>query len=148
MNIPNQFVQNEIVDYGPEPFVANIHQMAIKNNYFRTALWTGKHMQMTLMTIPVRGEIGLELHSNLEQFLYIESGKGIVKMGSTKEKLNYQKDIYNGMGIFIPANTWHNLINTSNVPIKLFSIYAPPQHPFGTIHQTKEIADAAEHEYH
>lgn len=134
-------------DYGPEPFVVNIEKETLQNPYFRSALWTGEHLQLTLMSIPVRGEIGLEAHPNLDQFLRLEKGYGLVKMGSSPDKLNFQARVTDGYAVFIPAGTYHNLINIGNVPIKLYSIYAPPEHPNGTLHETKEIADLAE-EHH
>jgi mannose-6-phosphate isomerase-like protein (cupin superfamily) len=131
-------------DYGPDPFVINIEQAAKKNDYFRTALWTGDHLQITLMSIKSGGEIGLEIHSHLDQFLRIEQGQGIVMMGKDKNNMNFRRRVYDDYAIVIPAGTWHNLINTGRLPIKLYSIYAPPQHPFGTLHITKQDADEAE----
>lgn len=131
-------------DYGPDPFVMNINDAAKENNNFRTALWTGEHLQLTLMSIPVGGEIGLELHPDHDQFLRIEEGQGMVKMGNQKDNMNFQEEVYDDYAIIIPAGTWHNLINTGNIPIKLYSIYAPPKHPHGTVHRTKEDAEAAE----
>ena len=128
--------------------MTNINEATRLNNNFRTALWTGKHLQLTLMCIPVRGEIGLECHPNLDQFLRIEQGQGIVKMGDRKDDLCFQEKVCDDYAIIIPAGTWHNLINTGNVPIKLYSIYAPPQHPYGTVHRTKEEAEAAENAEH
>ena len=92
----------------------------------------------------VGGEIGLESHSNLDQFLRLEAGFGLVKMGPSPDNLSYQATVSSGYVVLIPAGTYHNLINVGAKPIKLYSIYAPPQHPRGTVHQTKEIADAAE----
>ena len=140
----NFFSRYETTDYGPEPFVVNIQKATLQNPNFRTALWTGEHLQLTLMSIPVGGEIGLEAHYNLDQFLRIEAGNGLVKMGSSPDKLNYQTNVSSGYAVFIPAGTYHNLINIGSTPIKLYSIYAPPQHPRGTVHETKEIADKAE----
>jgi mannose-6-phosphate isomerase-like protein (cupin superfamily) len=149
---PPPFIATEnssikLKDYGPKPFVVNIEEATKENKNFRTALWTGEHMQITLMSIEVGGEIGLEIHPNLDQFLRIEEGQGIVKMGTKKDKLDFQARVSDDYAIVIPANTWHNLINTGSRPIKLYSIYAPPQHPFGTVHKTKAEADAAE-EHH
>lgn len=134
----------ESVDCGPEPFVANISRAARQNRGFRTVLWTGEQLQLTLMSIPVGGETGLESHPNLDQFLRIEEGNGFVKMGPCRENLCCRRSVCENHGIFIPAGAWHNLINTGHKPIKLYSIYAPPQHLKGTVHETKEIADAAE----
>lgn len=84
------------------------------------------------------------MHPDVDQFLRIEQGQGIVQMGVSKENLNFQKNVYDDSAILIPAETWHNLNNTGNIPLKLYSIYAPPNHPFGTVHVTKADALAAE----
>lgn len=138
----------QIRDFGPRPFVVNIDRAAKLNPNYRTALWTGQHLQVTLMSIRVGGDIGLEMHPNLDQFIRVESGFGLVKMGSCKENLNIQQKVDENYAIIIPAGTWHNLMNIGNSPLKLYSIYAPPQHPFGTVHETKEIAEEAERHSH
>ncbi|PGU54616.1 cupin [Bacillus cereus] len=134
-------------DYGSEPFVVNINEAAKQNNTYRTALWTGKHLQVTLMSINVGEDIGLEIHPNVDQFLRIEQGQGIVQMGKSKDNLNFQRNAYDDFAIMIPAGTWHNVTNTGNIPLKLYSIYAPPNHPFGTVHVTKADALAVEEGY-
>lgn len=145
----NHYDRNKVLkDHGPKPFVVNIEKAAKKNKYFRTALWTGSHLQVTLMSINVGEDIGLEIHPTLDQFLRIEEGQGLVQMGKHKEKLDFQARIHDDFVIVIPAGTWHNLINIGNKPIKLYSIYAPPQHPHGTVHQTKAIAMASEKNPH
>lgn len=131
-------------DYGPNPFVIDIEKATTQNNNFRTALWTGCHLQLTLMSINVGEDIGLEVHPDLDQFIRIEEGQGLVKMGDNKNNLDFQRKVYDDYIFIIPAGKWHNLINTGNKPIKLYSIYAPPQHPFGTVHKTKKDAE----EYH
>lgn len=133
------------LDRGGESYVLNISKVTMANNNYRTALWTGNHLQLTLMSIRVGGEIGLEVHPDTDQFLRIEQGNGLVKMGKDKDSLLYQKRVGAGSAILVPAGTWHNLVNTGNIPIKLYSIYAPPNHPKGTIQKTKSIADAEEH---
>ena len=132
-------------DYGPAPFAVNIAGETCRNNNFRTALWTGCNLQLTLMSIPAGGEIGLEMHDNTDQFLRIESGSGIVCMGSCKGKLNFNKHIGSGDAVIVPAGTWHNIINEGGCPLKIYSLYAPPKHPHGTVHRTKKIADESEH---
>ena len=134
---------NYIRDYGPEPFVININEATMQNNNFRTALWTGKRLQVTLMSINVGESIGLEMHPDVDQFIRIEQGYGLVQMGNDKNNLNFERKVYDDFAIIIPAGKWHNLTNIGNVPIKLYSIYAPPNHPKGTIHKTK--ADAHLH---
>jgi mannose-6-phosphate isomerase-like protein (cupin superfamily) len=151
---PNQYVPmpygvenaNPIIlkDYGPEPFVVNIDEATKQNNAFRRALWTGTHLQLTLMSIRVGEDIGLEIHPNLDQFIRIEEGQGLVKMGNRKDKLEFQEYVNKDYAFIIPAGKWHNLINTGSIPLKLYSIYAPPQHSSGTVHETKAAAQAAE----
>jgi mannose-6-phosphate isomerase-like protein (cupin superfamily) len=138
------YASNRAKDYGPNPFVVNIDESTTQNNTFRTVIWTGEHLQLTLMSIKVGEEIGLENHPNLDQFLRIEEGQGIVQMGKRKDQLDFQRRVSDNSAIIIPAGTWHNLINTGHTPLKLYSIYAPPQHPPGTVHETKADAMAAE----
>jgi len=133
-------------DYGPNPFIVDLEKAAEQNNNFRTALWTGPHLQLTLMSLNVHEDIGLEMHPNLDQFIRIEEGQGLVKMGKSKDNLDIQANVREGYAFIVPAGTWHNLINTGNRPLKLYSIYAPPQHPYGTVHKTKKDAEAG-HEH-
>lgn len=133
-----------IEDNGPNPYVVNINEATKQNNTYRTALWTGTHLQVTLMSLNVGEGIGLEMHPDVDQFLRVEQGQGIVQMGSSKDQLTFERNVVDDTAIMIPAGTWHNLTNTGNVPLKLYSIYAPPNHPFGTVHVTKEDAMAAE----
>lgn len=139
-----RYPEREEKDYGPEPYAVDIEAATRRNNNYRTALWTGNHIQVTLMSIKVRGDIGLEVHPDTDQFLRVEQGQGIVKMGPTKDNLSFQQRVFPGSAIMVPAGTWHNLINTGNIPLKLYSIYAPPHHPHGTVQKTKEDAMAAE----
>lgn len=131
-------------DYGPMPFTVDINKATIHNLTYRTALWTGKYLQLTLMNIIPGGDIGLEIHPDTDQFLRIEEGQGIVQMGKTRDNLDFQTPVFDDSAILIPAGTWHNVVNTGKNPLKIYSIYAPPHHPFGTIHPTKEIAEEAE----
>lgn len=133
-------------DQGKKPTVLCLRKDTYLNTNFRTAVWTGTHLQITLMNIPVGGEIGLERHDDLDQMLYIESGCARVYMGNTKENVACLGTVGSGNAVVIPAQTWHNLINTQSTPVKLFSVYAPPQHPFCTVHKTKLDSDLAEHD--
>jgi mannose-6-phosphate isomerase-like protein (cupin superfamily) len=94
-----------------------------------------------LMNINVGDDIGLEMHFDLDQFIRIEEGRGIVMMGDRKDQLDFRARVYDDYAIFIPAGKWHNLINIGRTPLKLYSIYAPPEHPRGTVHKTKEDAE-------
>jgi mannose-6-phosphate isomerase-like protein (cupin superfamily) len=133
-----------ITDYGQRPLVVDIEQAAEQNDTYRTALWTGKYFQVTLMSINVGDDIGLEVHPTTDQFIRIEEGQGLVQMGDRKEILDFQVMARDGYAIMVPAGKWHNVTNTGNTPLKVYVIYAPPHHPFGTVQQTKADALSAE----
>lgn len=135
-------------DYGSKPFVININEAAKQNRTFRTAIWTGKKLQVTVMSLNPGEDIGLEVHPEGDQFMRIEEGQGLVQMGDAKDNLYFQKRVYDDDAIMIPAGIWHNLTNTGNKPLKLYVIYAPPEHPFGTVHKTKADAMAAEENHY
>ena len=141
MNQNNSPCRAPINDYGPEPFVTSIEEVTQRNGNYRASLWTGQYLQLTLMCIPAGGEIGLEMHPDTDQFLRIESGNGMAMMGPAKDRLNYQRPVCAGYAVFVPAGTWHNLVNTGNCPLKIYTLYAPPHHPHGTAQATKAVAD-------
>lgn len=135
------------IDPGANPYTANIERLGIENTNFRTTAWTGCHLQMTLMSIPPCGEIGLEIHQDTDQFIRVEYGKGFITMGECKHHLDYKQNICRGDTVFIPAGTWHNVTNVGRNHLKVSVTYAPPNHKKGTIHRTKADADKEEHEY-
>lgn len=137
----------ELIDYGPNPFAINIEKATKQNEAFRTALWTGEHLQLTLMSLNPNEDIGLEMHPNDDQFIRIEEGRGIVQMGDSEDNLDFEEMVVDDFIFIIPAGKWHNLTNIGNTPLKLYSIYAPPNHPYGTVHETKAEAEAAEHHH-
>ena len=139
--LQNQCAARASTDSGPNPFVANIALAARENTAFRAAFWTGEHLQMTLMSIPARGEIGFEMHADVDQFIRIEQGRGIVIFGKGGAAPTAQQRIGRDDGVFIPAGTWHNILNEGFRPLKLSSIYAPPNHPRGVLQQTKADAE-------
>ena len=95
------------------------------------------------MSLNVGEDIGLEMHPDVDQFVRIEEGRGVVTMGDSEDMPNFEESVYEDFIFIIPAGKWHNLTNTGNKPLKLYSIYAPPQHPHGTVHKTKAEAEAA-----
>ncbi len=127
-------------DYGTEPTVLNIESYTLGNENFRTVLWTGNNLQVTLMTIPVGGDVGLEQHMGIDQFLRIEEGMAQVIMGDSQDKLDFVRDVEDDYAIFVPAGKWHNIVNKGDKPLKLYSIYAPAEHPHGTVHKTQQEA--------
>ena len=132
-------------DHGPHPFITHIEQETLDNTNFRTTLWTGKHIQVTLMTIQPGHDIGLEVHHGVDQFLRIEEGTATVYFGESKDTLVAHSAAADD-AILVPDGTWHNLVNTGDVPLKLYSIYGPPDHAFGTVHVTQHDAQVDENE--
>lgn len=133
---------NVMKDYGAAPVIFDMETVTKMNNNFRTALWTGNHLQITLMAIQPGDDIGVEMHPNLDQFIRIEQGDGIVSLGNSMDDLSFTQPIGDDDAVVIPAGSYHNISNTGDVPMKLYSIYAPPQHPYGLVQRTKAEADA------
>lgn len=124
-------------------YVANIEKKSLENNYFREVLYTGPHSQLVLMSIAPGDDIGMEIHKNVDQFFRIESGVGRAVLDGK------EYDLEDGSAVVIPAGTEHNIINGSqSEPLKVYTIYSPPNHPDGTIHKTKAEALAYEKEHH
>lgn len=119
-------------------YVTNIEEETLKNEFFRKVLFTAPHSQLVVMSVP--GEIGMETHPDNDQFIRIEKGTGKAILDGEENEL---KD---GSAVVIPAGTEHNIVNTANEPLKLYTIYSPAHHPDGTIHKTREEAMAAEKE--
>lgn len=135
--------KEKVKDYGRQPWVVDIEDLTVKNEMFRTTKWTGNHLQMTVMSIKPRGQIGLEKHDKGDQFIRVEQGEARVVMGRSKDKMTFDKKVSDDWAIFIPAGFWHNIINEGNKPLKVYVIYAPPEHAAGTIHKTFEESEAA-----
>lgn len=134
-----------MTDHGDAPDVVDIQEATVENDTFRTTLWTGANLQLTLMTLQPGDDIGLEIHEDHDQFLRIEEGNGLVQMGPNKDKLDFEARVEDDFAVLVPAGSWHNLTNTGDIPLRLYSIYAPAGHARGTVHETKADADAAEH---
>ncbi|MEX1015027.1 MAG: cupin domain-containing protein [Candidatus Paceibacterota bacterium] len=134
----------ELKDYGANPFVTDIEKATKENTNYRTALWTGSHLQLTLMSIEVGEDIGLEVHHDIDQFLRIEDGKGLVQMGDSEDQLDFEEKVEDDDVVLVPAGKWHNIKNTGDEPLKVYSIYAPAEHPHGTVHETRADGMAAE----
>ena len=135
----------QISDHGAQPFITPIEKNTLENTNFRTTLWTGKNIQVTLMTIQPGHDIGLEVHHDIDQFLRIEEGSATVYFGESEDTLVAQSAVQDD-AILVPGGTWHNLVNTGDIPLKLYSIYGPPDHAFGTVHITKHDAEVDENE--
>lgn len=128
-------------------WIGDIDDVTTSNDTFRTVLFTGEHLQLTVMSIPAGSEIGLEAHADLDQFIRVEAGTGRIDLGPSKDQIDEHHDLSDDWAAVIPAGTWHNVVNTGDDALKLYSIYTPPEHPDGTVHATKAEADADEHDH-
>ncbi len=127
---------------GNQFYVSNIEEDTVNNNFFRKVLYTGKHSQLVVMTLKPGEDIGMEVHDHVDQFIRIEEGKG-------KAILNGQEfEVEDDFAFIIPAGTEHNLVNTGEEDLKLYTVYSPANHPEGTIHETKAEADEYEKAEH
>jgi mannose-6-phosphate isomerase-like protein (cupin superfamily) len=95
---------------------------------------------MTVMSIPPGHDIGLEVHEDHDQFLRVEAGRARVQMGPRKDALTYDREVEDDWAIIVPAGSWHNVTNIGGEALKVYSLYAPPEHPHGTVHATKQEA--------
>lgn len=136
-----------MTDHGPAPFVTDIEAATLANDAFRTTLWTGTHLQLTLMALQPGGEVGLEVHHHIDQFLRIEQGAGLVEMGPDRDDLSFRREVGDDDVILVPAGSWHNVTNTGDGLLRLYSLYGPAEHPHGTVHASKADADADEHDH-
>ena len=125
-----------MADQEPQPDVV---ELARRNDAFRREVITGEHSQVVVMTVPVGGEIGEEVHHGIDQLLVFIEGEGEAVLDGERSR------VAPNQLVFVRAGTRHNFVNTGNEPLRLVTVYAPPEHAPGTIHQTKEEADAAEH---
>jgi mannose-6-phosphate isomerase-like protein (cupin superfamily) len=122
-------------------FVDDIEHRTKENSDFRRVLYTGKHLQLVLMSLQPGEEIGEEVHEDRDQFFRVETGKGEVTIDGTPSKLD------DDMAIVVPAGARHNVRNTGEKPLKLYTLYGPPEHVDGTVHATKADADASEEHF-
>ena len=120
-------------------FVQDIEGLAIKNDAFRQVLYTAKHCQLVIMALKPREEIGAEVHE-LDQFFRVEEGSGEAVLDGARTAIKP------GFAVLVPAGTHHNIVNTGSVPLKLYTLYAPPNHRDGVVHRTRADAEA-DHEH-
>jgi len=133
-----------IKDIGPKPQSFDLENATLDNQNYRTVAWTGKYLQLTLMSIPVGGDIGLEVHPETDQFLRLDGGKGKVQMGPAEDKLTFEQEVEDGWAIFVPAGMWHNVTNVGDEPMQLYTVYAPVHHAQGIVQKTQDEAEKDE----
>ena len=134
----------KIVDNGPKPNAFDIETATVENGNYRTTAWTGKYLQVTLMSIEPGSSIGLEVHPETDQFLRLDAGTGRCVMGPAEDQLDFQQDVSDGWAIQVPAGMWHDVINTGDEPMKVYAVYAPSHHAQGIVQETPEQAEKDE----
>lgn len=128
-------------------WVGDIEALTLDNTTFRTVVYTGVHSQLTVMSVPPSGEVGWESHPRLDQFLRIEQGMARLDFGRTRDRVEESHDVEDDWAFIVPAGVWHNVVNTGDEDLRLYSVYSPPEHPDGTVHRTKAESDADEHDH-
>ncbi len=123
-------------------FVTNIEKDTLENDNFRKVLYTAKNMQLVVMSLDAGEEIGLETHPEHDQFIRVDKGNAKAILNGEASELS------DGSCVIIPAGVEHNVVNTGDGELKLYTIYSPPEHPDGTVHATKADAMADPHEQH
>ncbi len=118
----------------------NIEQRTVENEDFRRVLYTGKNLQLVLMTLPPGCDIGEEVHPDRDQFFRIEEGSGAVDIDGVANSVE------DDFAVIVPAGARHNVRNTGDKPLKLYTIYGPPEHKDGIVQATKEEAEARHHD--
>ena len=134
----------QITDNGPKPNAFDIETATTANTAYRTVAWTGKYLQVTLMSIPVGSSIGLEVHPETDQFLRLDAGQGRCVMGPSTDNLDFEQEVSDGWSIQVPAGMWHDVINTGDEPMQVYAVYAPTHHAQGIVQETAEDAERDE----
>ena len=129
-------------------WLGDIEQETVGNSHFRAVVFTGEHTQLTVMRLGPGEDIGREAHDDRDQFLRIEEGQARVELGRTADSIDETHEVTDDWAIIVPAGVWHNVVNTGDGDLKLYSLYSPPEHPDGTVHETKAEAEAAERAHH
>ncbi len=135
-----------IKDIGPSPQSFDIERATKDNENYRSVTWSGRYLQLTLMSIPVGGAIGLEAHPETDQFLRLETGKGRAQMGMAKGKLTFDCEVSDGWCVLVPAGTWHDVTNIGSVPMQIYTIYAPAHHKPDNVQASAAMAKADKHD--
>jgi len=115
----------------------SLAELASGSDTFRRVVVTGPHMQLAVMTIPPGGEVGEEVHEGTDQFLFFVEGQAEARLDGARSA------VPEGGYVFVPAGTRHNFVNTGSGPLRIATTYAPPEHPPGTVHPTKDVAEEA-----
>jgi len=130
-----------IADVGPQPQSFDLERATREHENYRTVIWSGAYLQVTMMSIPAGKDIGLEVHDDTDQFIRLDAGRGRAQIGPSKDELTFDQEVSDGWCVLVPAGSWHNVTNVGHEPMQLYVIYAPAHHKPGKVHRT--AADAA-----
>lgn len=125
-------------------WIDDMERITLENDAFRQVVYTGENTQLVLMSLDPGSDIGWEVHPNTDQFIRLESGKVRVDVGTDRDTVDESEEAGDDWAFIVPAGTWHNVTNVGEGEVKLYTLYSPPHHPDGTVHQTKKEAEAAE----
>ncbi len=133
-----------IEDIGPQPQSFDLEGATLENDHYRAVVWSGTYLQLTLMSIPPGDDIGLEAHPQTDQFLRVDGGRGRVRMGPTEDQVDVDREVEDGWAVMVPAGSWHNITNTGDEPLRLYTVYAPVHHAAGALQATADDAERDE----
>lgn len=133
-----------IEDIGPQPQSFDLEKATLENDRYRVVAWSGRYLQLTLMSIPPGADVGLEAHPETDQFLRLDGGRGRVQMGPAEDQLDFDQEVEDGWAMLVPAGSWHNVTNTGDEPMRLYAVYAPVHHAAGAVQATADDAERDE----
>lgn len=135
-----------IRDVGPQPHAFDLEQATRENRNYRTVVWSGRYLQVTLMSIAPGRAIGLEMHPETDQFIRLDAGRGRVQIGPVPDRMDLDAEVSDGWCALVPAGSWHNLTNIGDGFMQVYTIYAPAHHRAGKVHRTSSEAAADEND--
>lgn len=127
-------------EMGKKPWVFDIEKETLENPHYRAVKWTGKYMQLVFMSLEPGEIIDLEIHEDHDQFIRIEKGKARILMGKTEDALTFDEEAVDDFAVLVPAGYWHEVRNIGDSALKLYTLYAPPEHAPGLIHERYDEA--------
>ena len=131
-------------DVGPKQDAFDLEQATVENPDYRHIAWSGRYLQLSLMSIEPGGSIGLETHPETDQFIRLDAGRGLARMRSSKDELDWEQEVGDGWCVLVPAGMWHDIVNTGDEPMRLYTVYAPVHHAAGKVQATPADAERDE----
>lgn len=133
-----------ITDQGPKQAAFDLEHTTVENDDYRRIAWSGRYLQLSLMSIEPGASIGLEVHPETDQFIRLDAGQGVAMMGPSEDDLDWEQPVSDGWCVMVPAGMWHDIVNTGDGPMRLYTVYAPVHHAAGIVQRTAEDAERDE----